>query len=123
MKPRRMSRPSSRRIGMFWRFGSLDDSRPVAATVWLNDVCSRPVCGFTSAGSASMYVLSSFDSSRYSMSSTGSSCPASASSCSTLASVDGPVAVFLRIGSFSRSNSTSRSCGLELMLNSPPAAA
>ena len=46
-KPRRMSRPSSRRIGMFWRFGSLDDSRPVAATVWLNDVWSRPSRGFT----------------------------------------------------------------------------
>ena len=28
---------------MFWRFGSLDDRRPVAATAWLNEVCSRPV--------------------------------------------------------------------------------
>ena len=31
---------------MFCRFGSLDDSRPVAATAWLNEVCSRPVAGF-----------------------------------------------------------------------------
>ena len=49
---------------MFWRFGLLDDSRPVAATAWLNDVCSRPVAGFTSAGSASMYVPFSFESTR-----------------------------------------------------------
>ena len=28
---------------MFWRLGSLDDSRPVAATAWLNEVCRRPV--------------------------------------------------------------------------------
>jgi hypothetical protein len=28
----RMRRPSAVRIGMFCRFGSLDDSRPVAAT-------------------------------------------------------------------------------------------
>ena len=31
------------RMGMFWRFGSLDDRRPVAATAWLNEVWSRPV--------------------------------------------------------------------------------
>ena len=28
---------------MFWRFGSDDDSRPVAATAWWNVVCRRPV--------------------------------------------------------------------------------
>ena len=33
MNPRRMSFPSWRRIGMFWRLGSLEDNRPVAATV------------------------------------------------------------------------------------------
>ena len=31
------------RTGMFCRFGSLDDSRPVAATAWLYDVWMRPV--------------------------------------------------------------------------------
>ena len=41
--PARMRRPTSLRIGMFCRFGLLDDSRPVAATAWLNDVCRRPV--------------------------------------------------------------------------------
>ena len=30
---------------MFCRFGFDDDSRPVAAPVWLNVVCRRPVCG------------------------------------------------------------------------------
>jgi hypothetical protein len=44
-KPRRISAPSSVRIGMFCRFGSLEESRPVAATVWLNEVCSRPSPG------------------------------------------------------------------------------
>ena len=37
-----MARPSSVRTGMFWRFGSVEDSRPVAATVWLNVVWIRP---------------------------------------------------------------------------------
>ena len=54
MNARRISRPISVRIGMFCRFGSLLDSRPVAATAWLNDVCTRPVSGLTSCGSASM---------------------------------------------------------------------
>ena len=44
MNARRISRPSSVRIGMFCRFGSLLLRRPVAATAWLNDVCTRPVC-------------------------------------------------------------------------------
>ena len=29
-------------MGMFCRFGSVEDSRPVAATVWLNVVWIRP---------------------------------------------------------------------------------
>jgi hypothetical protein len=37
-----MRRPRSVRTGMFCRFGLLLDRRPVAATVWLNVVCSRP---------------------------------------------------------------------------------
>ena len=28
-------RPTADRVGMFWRFGLLDDSRPVAAPAWL----------------------------------------------------------------------------------------
>ena len=39
MNARRISRPSSVRIGMFCRFGSVLDSRPVAATVcWIGGV-------------------------------------------------------------------------------------
>ena len=45
MKARRISRPSSVRIGMFCRFGSLLLSRPVAATAWLKHVWTRPVSG------------------------------------------------------------------------------
>ena len=45
--------PARVRAGMFCKFGSLELSRPVAATVWLNDVWTRPVSGFTSAGRAS----------------------------------------------------------------------
>ncbi len=37
-----MARPSSVRTGMFCRFGSVDERRPVAATVWLNVVWMRP---------------------------------------------------------------------------------
>ena len=37
MKAERISRPSSVRIGMFCRLGSLELSRPVAATTWLNE--------------------------------------------------------------------------------------
>ena len=54
MKARRISRPISVRIGMFCRLGSLLLRRPVAATAWLNWVCTRPVSGLTSVGSASM---------------------------------------------------------------------
>ena len=42
---------------MFCRFGSLELSRPVAATTWLNDVWTRPVSGWIIAGSASTYVF------------------------------------------------------------------
>jgi hypothetical protein len=38
---------------MFWRFGLLEERRPVAAPAWLNSVCSRFVSGLTSAGSES----------------------------------------------------------------------
>ena len=53
MKAARMRRPSSPRMGMFCRLGSLELSRPVAAPVWLKMVCTRPVSGFTAARSAS----------------------------------------------------------------------
>ena len=54
MNALRIWRPISVRIGMFCRFGSLLLRRPVAATAWLICVCTRPVSGFTSVGSASM---------------------------------------------------------------------
>ena len=38
---------------MFCKLGLTDDSRPVAATVWLKVVCNRPVKGCTSSGSVS----------------------------------------------------------------------
>ena len=53
MKAARISRPSSVRIGMFCRFGFVEESRPVAVPVWLKVVCRRPVAGLSSAGSAS----------------------------------------------------------------------
>ena len=43
MNAERISRPRSVRIGIDCRFGSDVESRPVAATVWLNVVCSRAV--------------------------------------------------------------------------------
>ena len=56
---RRIRRPSGVRIGMFWRFGSDDDRRPVAATAWWNVVWSRSSAAI-SVGSASTYVERSF---------------------------------------------------------------
>ncbi len=64
MNARRTRRPVSVAIGTFCRFGFEDDSRPVTTTAWLKWVCTRPVSGFTSAGSASTYVPSSLASSR-----------------------------------------------------------
>ena len=48
-----MRRDSSVRTGMFWRFGSWEESRPVAAPAWLKVVWMRPSAGSTSSGSAS----------------------------------------------------------------------
>ena len=56
---RRIRRPSGVRIGMFWRFGSDDDRRPVAATAWWNVVWRRPSAAIR-VGSASTYVERSF---------------------------------------------------------------
>ena len=52
---------------MFCRFGSLELSRPVAATDWLNEACTRPVAGWINCGSASTYVFFNFAYWRYSM--------------------------------------------------------
>src|SRR5437879_7511069 len=87
-KARRMASPRGVRTGMFCRFGSELDSRPVAAPAWLKLVWMRPVAGFTYPGKASTYVDLSFASSRYSMSSRGTSCPSAASCSSTSKSVD-----------------------------------
>ncbi len=121
MNARRISRPSSVRIGMFCRFGSLLLRRPVAATAWLKLVCTRPVSGFTSCGSASMYVPFSFVMPRQSRISRGRSC-VSASSSSTSTAVDGAfdVPVRLMTGRPSLSKRTSASCLGDPMLNSPP---
>ena len=62
-------------------------SRPVAAPVWLKLVCSRPVRGSISAGSASTYVPFSLVSWRYSSTLRTISC-SSASSSSTSAAVE-----------------------------------
>jgi hypothetical protein len=40
-------------MGMFWRFGSVEESRPVEATAWWKVVCSRPVAVSRSRGNAS----------------------------------------------------------------------
>ena len=52
MNALRISFPFSSRIGIFCRFGLLELRRPVAVTVWLKEVCTRPVRGLMSWGSA-----------------------------------------------------------------------
>jgi hypothetical protein len=49
---------------MFCRFGLVEDSRPVAAPVWLKVVWTRPSRGSTCLGRASRYVEFSLSSSR-----------------------------------------------------------
>ena len=44
-KARRILRPASVRIGMFCRFGSDDDSRPVVVEASAKEVCTRFVSG------------------------------------------------------------------------------
>jgi hypothetical protein len=53
MNPARISSPRGVRTGMFWRFGSDELRRPVAAPVWLKLVWMRPVVALTRAGSTS----------------------------------------------------------------------
>ena len=120
----RMRRPSAVRTGMFCRFGSELDSRPVAVTVWLKEVWSRPVVGSTSAGSASTYVDLSFESIRYSRILAGNGW-SRASRVRTSTSVERPVFPRRtpRLEIFSFSNRTTRSWAGEWMLNSPPARA
>jgi len=48
-----MRRPSGVRAGMFCRFGSLEDRRPVTTTLWEKVVCTRPVRGSIIFGSLS----------------------------------------------------------------------
>jgi hypothetical protein len=54
------------------------------------------------------------------MSNRGTSCPIAASCSNTSTSVEGPVFVFLSIGSCSLVNRIVRSCGVELRLNPCP---
>ena len=102
---------------MFWRFGSLEDSLPVAATVWLNEVWILPVDFFTSDGSASTYPCFSFARERYSRIPAGSGCPL-ASDARTSASVEYPVFVFLPFLSPSFSKRMTWSCFGDSTLNS-----
>ena len=106
---------------MFCRFGLVEDSRPVAAPVWLNVVCTRPSRGSTCLGSASRYVEFSLSSSRQDRiaSTIGWT---SRSFSRTLASVESwPFGVFFPGDSFSLSYRIARSCGGEFRLNSSPA--
>ena len=53
MKQVRSLRPSSVRTGMFCRFGSEEDSRPVVVEASANEVWTRPVRCETAVTSAS----------------------------------------------------------------------
>ena len=106
---------------MFCRFGSFEDSRPVAAVVCENTVCTRPVCGFTCCGSVSTYVDLILVSSRQRSTAWTAGC-ACRSGSSAFASVVQPVAVLRDFGRPSSSNSTCESCCGEPIWNSCPTA-
>ena len=116
-----MRRDRSVRTGMFWRFGSVEESRPVAAPAGWNVVWIRPSAGSMSCGSASTYVPFSLESERCSSTSRGSSCW-SASFSSTSWSVDGPVFSRFSTGSSSSVKSTCASSRVEATLKRRPAA-
>jgi len=52
-KARRMRTPSSERIGMFCRLGSVEDNRPVEVMAMEKSVCTRPSRGSSWAASPS----------------------------------------------------------------------
>jgi hypothetical protein len=54
MKALLIALPSGSRMGMFCRFGVLEESLPVAAMVWLKEVWILPVRGFIRAGRESI---------------------------------------------------------------------
>ena len=54
MKAVRMRRPASVRIGMFWRLGSDDDSRPVEVAASAYWVWMRPVAWLMKPGRRSV---------------------------------------------------------------------
>ena len=117
MKALRISFPFSSRIGIFCKFGLLELRRPVAVTVWLKEVCTLPVRGLMSWGSASIYVPNSFFSPRCSriFSTTGCLCRRLSSTSSEV--TYWPVLVFFAFSTiFSLSNSTSPTCLGEAML-------
>src|SRR5439155_429418 len=117
MNAARISRPSSVRIGMFCKLGSLELSRPVAVPVCEKLVCRRPVSRWISFGSASTYVDLSLAISRYSMIFAGSGCWADNSS-KTSAAVDRAFAFPRRaLGCrFNLSKRLSASCVREIVI-------
>ena len=118
----RISRPSSVRIGMFCRFGFDDESRPVAAPVWLNVVCSRAGewidqhrqrVHIRALQFRELPVLQNFPAMGYSAD--------SASSTSAAVEIVLPLPYLTGAGSFKSSNNTFPSCCGELMLKVFPA--
>ena len=63
MKNRRNSRPIAVRTGMFCRFGSVEEMRPVRVSVWLKFEWMRPSAAMTFRR-PSQYVDLSFESVR-----------------------------------------------------------
>ena len=105
----RMNLPRSVRIGMFCRFGSDDESRPVSVNACAYVVCTRPWSSIN-VGNLSTYVDLSFVQARYSRMDAMIGCsPASFES--VFSSVDHcPLAVFLPPGKPSLPKSSSPSC-------------
>ena len=119
-KQSRILLPSSVLIGMFCKFGSVEDNLPVAATVCWKLVCIRPSCA-TDAINPSIVVIN-LEVSRILRRCLSSGCLVLSANHSKLsASVVYPVLIFLVLGNFNSSNSTTCSCLGEPTLNSCPA--
>ena len=110
-------------MGMFCRFGSLLLKRPVAATAWLKQVCTRPVSGLTSCGKRVDVGALQLLQRRATRESAAADRATSASSSRTSTAVD--AVLVLRVALQARAAAACRtgsrdSCFGELMLNSSP---
>ena len=102
--------PSSLRIGMFCKLGSVEASRPVLVPAIEYEVCTRPVSGWICSCNASVYVDFNLLSCRQSRTRPGRTCSIASSSRTSTPVAYAPVLPFFPPGMLISSNNISPSC-------------